>query len=101
MRNIDKYKEDIDKLCKIGKRLMMSMHFETTPIEAEKAYRGSYGDMYEEIKKNLPNFKLVYQEWYSEAKVLIKQLHYGERESNKDDLDDLINGVDKIIKTVF
>ncbi|WON93645.1 HEPN domain-containing protein [Sphingobacterium sp. UGAL515B_05] len=74
MRNIDKYIEDIDKLCATGKRLMMSMYFETTPIEAEKAYRVRLGDKYEEVKKKMPSFKFKYQEWYSESKVLIKQL---------------------------
>lgn len=74
MRNIDKYKEDIDKLCTTGKRLMICMHFETSPVEAEKAYKANLGDKYEEFKNKLPNFKLKYQSWYSEAKVLIKQL---------------------------
>lgn len=74
MRNIDKYKEDIEKLCTLGKKLIVSMQFEINPKEVEKAYKENLGDKYEEFRKKIPSFKLKYQEWYSEAKVLIKQL---------------------------
>ncbi|HOX41933.1 MAG TPA: hypothetical protein PK263_07165 [bacterium] len=68
--NIEKYKKDLEKLIKHGESLQIAMECECYPEQYEKAL----GDKFKEFKKKLPKFNDEYQSWYSEAKVLIKQL---------------------------
>lgn len=68
--NIEKYKEDLNNLQKKGDQLKKAMYFECYPKESKK----EFGDKFEEITKKLPHFNSEYQSWYSESKVLIKQL---------------------------
>lgn len=74
MRNIDKYRKDIDALSEMGTKLLRALYLEVSPIEAEKSIRKVVKDGYDEYIKELPRFRSKYQVWYSEAKVLIKQL---------------------------
>lgn len=48
----------------------MAIQYECYPSEFKKRL----GNKLEEYIKKLPNFSSDYQSWYSEAKVLIKQL---------------------------
>ncbi len=68
--NIKKYKEDLKKLISKGELLHISMQYECYPEEIKK----SLGEKSEETLKVLPKFNEEYQSWYSEVKVLIKQL---------------------------
>lgn len=88
--NLDKYKTDLDKLSKKGDLLVMAMQYECFPERMEEAL----GEKAQELIKTFPRFSDEYQAWYSEAKVVIKQLlpdrltdfvrHYEKPKSRKD-----------------
>ena len=75
--NLDRYKKALDALIIQGELLDIAMEFachperldkfltEGTPEERAKAA---------ELRKGLPDFAKTYQTWYSEAKLLIRQL---------------------------
>ncbi len=64
------YKKDLKRLIEKGNMLLNAMQYECFPEKVEEAL----GDNAEEIIKTFPKFNDEYQTWYSEAKVLIKQL---------------------------
>ena len=68
--NVEKYKKDLEALVNKGEGLLSAMQYECFPGRFEEAL----GDKLKEFKKTLPKFNDDYQTWYSEAKVLIKQL---------------------------
>lgn len=68
--NLEKYNKDLEKLIAKGESLHVAMQFECYPAEVKKALEKKA----DEIIKALPNFNEEYQTWYSESKVLIKQL---------------------------
>jgi hypothetical protein len=69
--NLDRYKNDLDRLLKFGSDLEMAMLLEcASKAEIEKIY----GENAASVRKALPKFKEEYQVWYSEAKALIQQL---------------------------
>lgn len=77
MNNLEKYKKDLEKLISDGSTLALALYFECYPEELEK-YKKQVQDSsrkktFKAIKK-LPSFKEKYQDWYSEAFVLIKQI---------------------------
>lgn len=92
--NIEKYKKDIDNLLKHGNQLSLSLQYNCNPDELSQKLRSHFGDKTAAIIKALPSFRADYQSWYSEAKVLIKQLlpdrladfvrHYEKPRSRKD-----------------
>lgn len=75
--NLDKYKEDLDRLIATGHDVRSGLVREALgKAEFEKQVRAELGDE-EKIKaflKKVPDFKSTYQSWYSEALVLVKQL---------------------------
>jgi hypothetical protein len=68
--NLEKYKQDLEKLVKKGELLHIAMQYDCFPEEVKKAL----GKNADETIKKLPKFNEEYQAWYSESKVLIKQL---------------------------
>lgn len=73
--NIDKYKEDLEKLISEGNDLHRSMQYECYPKEFEEQVRPELGDVkYDKLIKSLKPVKKHYQSWYSESLVLLKQL---------------------------
>jgi hypothetical protein len=88
--NLEKYKKDLEMLVSNGELLHIAMKNDCFPDEVKK----SLGKQADEILKNLPKFNKEYQAWYSESKVLIKQLlpdriddfarHYEKPKSRKD-----------------
>ncbi len=72
---IDKYESDLNSLLELGNSLHMAMQFECDPEGFRKAV-GEKLDKKEakQFLSSLPSFNEKYQTWYSEAKVLIKQL---------------------------
>lgn len=72
--NIDRYKKDLEALLKKGNNLHLAMEAECLPKQFESMLKKQYGEEAEGIIKALPSFTEDYQAWYSEAKVLIKQL---------------------------
>ncbi len=72
--NLDRYKKDLDSLVERSEQLHMALQRECFPAEFEKAVKKQLGDKAKDAIKALPSFGEAYQLWYSEAKVLIKQL---------------------------
>lgn len=74
--NLDRYKKDLDCLVDKGENLLNAMQFETFPEEFKRAVKKKLAtdEAVKEFLKSLPSFKGTYQLWYSEAKVLVKQL---------------------------
>lgn len=72
--NIEKYKNDLDQLISLGELLLMSMRFECNPTKTEENLKNIIPESYEDFLKKLPNFYQKYQSWYSESKILIRQL---------------------------
>jgi hypothetical protein len=74
--NIDRFKDDLIRLIKLGDSLDSAMVREITgDKEFEKQVRKQIdADKVENYIKNLPNFKLTYEAWYSEALILLRQI---------------------------
>jgi hypothetical protein len=72
--NLDRYKNDLDKLISKAQMLYMAMRIECFPKETEKQIKKHFGDKADKFLSDIPSFKEEYQAWYSEALVLIKQL---------------------------
>jgi len=92
--NLDRYKKDLDALIARGEQLYIALQAECLPKQFEQVLKKQYGDKAGEILTALPSFTEIYQSWYSEAKVLIRQLlpdrladfvrHYEKPKSRKD-----------------
>jgi len=72
--NLERYKKDLESLLKKGEELNLSIHLECFPKEIERTLKSQGGDRVKKAPMTLPSFSDVYQEWYSEAIVLIRQL---------------------------
>lgn len=72
--NINKYKNDFEKLVNLGIDLLNAMQYECFPEKFEKEAKKTLKEKSPDFIKNLPDFHSSYQTWYSESKVLIKQL---------------------------
>lgn len=72
--NLDRYKKDLESLISAGELLEMSLQAESLPKEFQAAIKKKLGDATKDLIAALPPFATAYQRWYSEAKVLIKQL---------------------------
>jgi len=72
--NLEKYKNDLDKLIKEGGLLSFAMQSECFPDEFEKIWKEALGVEYLDFKKKIPDFRQGYQSWYSEALLCVKQL---------------------------
>lgn len=70
LSNLEKYKKDLERLVKKGDLLLIAMQNDCFPEQFSEAF----GDKAKEYIKSLPKFNDDYQAWYSEAKVVIKQL---------------------------
>lgn len=72
--NLEKYKKDLESLIERGNSLSLALSYEQDKSGFEKLVRQKWGDRTGVFLKGLPNFRLAYQGWYSEAKALIRQL---------------------------
>lgn len=71
--NLDRYKQDLDALILRGEQLFHAIQSECYPEQFKQALKGLKQEA-KDILAKLPSFADAYQAWYSEAKVLIKQL---------------------------
>ena len=74
VRNVKQYEDDLRQLIATGDRLCNAIRYEYRRDEFEEAARTKLGDEAQEILDHLPSFSSEYQGWYSEARVLIRQL---------------------------
>ena len=71
--NIDKYKDDIKKLCYGGEMLYYAMIFEQYPDE-KKRIKKVNADFHGKVIKEFGSFPEKYQTWYSESLESIRQI---------------------------
>jgi len=72
--NLDRYKGDLEKLISLGDKLDMSLQNQCHPKDFQPVVRKQLGEKADAFLADLPPFESAYQTWYSQAKVLIKQL---------------------------
>jgi len=72
--NLERYKKDFKELLTTGQSLIWAMQKETHPEDFKKVYKAEFKEKFDEISKLLPRFASSYQNWYSEAQAVIKQL---------------------------
>jgi hypothetical protein len=72
--NLDRYKKDLDSLIAKGELLFFAIQRECLPQEFDKEVKKQYKDKAEEFLMKIPSFTDSYQVWYSEAKVVVKQI---------------------------
>ena len=72
--DMDRYNKDIDALLKQGNKLHVAMISECNPKQFKDWVREAEEDGVTKVIKELPSFRVEYQAWYSEAKVLVQQL---------------------------
>ena len=71
---IDQYKRDLETLIDRGDQLHNAIQYECRPDQYMDYLEKEIGDQADEFVQSLPTFEFLYQEWYSEAKVLVNQL---------------------------
>lgn len=74
MKNLVRYKTDLKQLIKRGESLGIAIHSECFKEEFKKNIKRQLGEEAENHLKGIPSFVNEYQIWYSEAKVLVRQL---------------------------
>ena len=67
--NLDRYKDDLDKLIARGNNLDLAMRFACSPKTITKQLEDRFGDEAKQVIDGIPNFHKEYQRWYSEAQV--------------------------------
>ena len=72
--NLDRHKKDLDALIENGDMLSNAIQAECYPKEFEAQVKKQLGAKAKDFVAALPSFSKDYQAWYSEAKVLLKQL---------------------------
>ena len=71
MKNLKRYKDDLNQLIETGQGLLLIMKLECNPAQAERLKERV---KVRDVLKDLPSFSEGYQAWYSEAKALVRQL---------------------------
>jgi len=74
LSNLDRYKKELDSLLSKGEDLGIAIEMECFPEQVERLLKKDSDGKTKEFLKNLPSFAEAYQPWYSEAKVLVRQL---------------------------
>ena len=72
MSNLDRFKQDLDALVKLGAKLELSFLVKAHGKEEVEKALGDNGDV--DALKNLPAFGVSYEAWYSEGIAVIKVL---------------------------
>jgi len=83
MRNLDRFKKDLEALVHTGQRLKISMRVACFPDKLRPAIKQQLGEKSEKFIEDLPNFSTTYQRWYSEGLTLLQQLLPGRVEGAK------------------
>lgn len=72
--NVDRYKADLDSLVAKGEKLHLAIHMECDSAKFEQSVKTRFKEKAKDFLASIPSFADEYQSWYSEAKVLIRQL---------------------------
>ena len=69
MSNLDKYKDDLDSLLKLGEKMELDLRARRLEVQGELSEK-----IQEAAKKIEGSFESNYQRWYTESSVVTKQL---------------------------
>lgn len=72
--NLEKYKKDLTDLISDGLNLHTAILYEAQPEEFGRQLKSRLKNKYANFVKKIPSFRTEYQNWYSEALKLLKQL---------------------------
>lgn len=72
--NLDKFKEDLKSLNERGEQLLYAMYYACHREDFLKHMKSVHGKKLNDFIDGLPDFKTVYQRWYSECLALLKQI---------------------------
>lgn len=75
--NLERYRKDLDALIEKGEQLHLLFQYECLPDQVEKAFGTKKSEgmkAIDDIRSKLRSFETSYQDWYSEAKSLVRQL---------------------------
>lgn len=72
--NLDRLKSDLEKLISKGNSLHMAMQYACYPEKVEAALKKQLKDKTTQYLKDLPDFDVTYQRWYTEAQAVVRQL---------------------------
>lgn len=92
--NLDRFKDDLASLIKLGEKLHMSIQLACFPDDVKAKLRKQLKDKTDELINSLPPFDTEYQRWYSESLALLRQVlpdrvadfcrHYEKPKTRKD-----------------
>jgi hypothetical protein len=71
--NLDKFKDDLKSLNEQGEKLLYAMYYACYRADFLEQLRSVHGDNLNDFIESLPDFKVVYQRWYTECLALLKQ----------------------------
>ena len=73
--NLERFRKDLERLTSLGKKLDVAMHREIVGKEQfVKSLQAAKIKDTEKYIKALPDFKSIYEAWYSESLALLKQV---------------------------
>lgn len=80
--NLEKYKKDLDELIKKGEMLSLTLQYKNDPQKFKVQIKKYFKDKneYKMFIDKFPSFEDKYQEWYSEALEVVRQLLPNRRE---------------------
>jgi len=70
--NLERFKKDLQALISKGDSLLMAMQYECYPDEVQAKLKERLKTKAPGYIKELPDFKLEYQRWYSEAHSMLR-----------------------------
>ncbi len=71
---VEKYEKDLECLIEDGNLLFWAIQRESHREDFDRLYKEKLGKKFDDFVKKIPRFSDKYQQWYSEALVLLKQL---------------------------
>lgn len=74
MKNLEKYKADLNQLIETGDQLLLAIRYACYKEQVTRSAKRQFGEEAAEFLNTLPEFSKEYQAWYSEATTLIRQL---------------------------
>ena len=75
MKNLRRYKEDLEKLIKKGQELLVAVTYECTPDGKDIALMRAFKmDLSIDREEDILSFSEEYELWYTEARAVVRQL---------------------------
>ena len=74
MNNLEQYKKELNRLVLNGEDLCNAIAYNYGGKAVKDKYKSLWGNDFEWLINQLPNFEYEYQSWYSEAKSIVRQI---------------------------